>query len=219
METADNFNDKLHQVLKDIVVNHKRIIFNGNGYCQEWIDEAEKRGLPNIPSTVEAIPALISEKAKKVFGKHNVFSEVELHSRYEIFLEAYIKQINIEALTMIEMAKTQLLPAAIKYIGELAYSYNQVNNTGFDIDKGALEELLNEVSISIRDFKKAIKELERAHGYAVNLNTESYTKAEYYKNEVIRTMNELRFHGDRLEQIVDADLWPIPTYGEMLFNI
>ena len=168
---------------------------------------------------MEASPALISEKSIKVFGKHNVLSEAELYSRYEIFLEAYIKQINIEALTMIEMAKTQILPAAIKYIGELAFSYNQAVKTGIDLDKTAQHELLIEISNLTACFKRGIKVLEDTQKYAANMDGSSYDKAEYYKNEVLNAMDELRLYGDKLETLIPTDLWPIPTYGELLFYI
>ncbi|MDK2805594.1 MAG: glutamine synthetase [Thermoanaerobacterium sp.] len=133
LENANNFNEEVQKILKEIVTNHKRVIFNGNGYSEEWVKEAEKRGLPNISSTVDAIPALLKDKNVKVMEKHGVLSKVELESRYEIMLENYAKTINIEALTMLDIAKRQLLPAVIKFIKEVADSVNAAKSTGLDV--------------------------------------------------------------------------------------
>jgi glutamine synthetase len=219
LEKAEDFNSEVQAVLKEIVINHKRIIFNGDGYSQEWIEEAERRGLPNIKSTVEAIPALISDKAVRLFEKHKVLSRVELHSRYEVLLESYIKQINIEALTMLEMAKREILPAVVKYTTELATSINSIKATGLEVDCSAQEEILKEVSTTLASFRKNIVELERVNGEAANINRDIYEKACFYRDEIIPAMNRLRADGDKLETLVDASLWPFPTYGELLFYI
>ncbi len=213
MEKATNFDEEVQLLLKEIVKKHKRIIFNGNGYSEEWVKEAEKRGLPNIRSTVEAIPALIKEKNIKVMEKHGVLSKVELESRYEISLENYIKTINIEALTMLDIAKRQILPAVITFATKIAESINSVKATGLNADISAQTELLEEVSTLMSEFKKNISELENAVNEASNMNGDSYSKACYYRDVVFAKMGILREIGDKLETIVDAELWPLPTYA------
>ncbi|MEQ6359320.1 glutamine synthetase III [Thermoanaerobacter thermohydrosulfuricus] len=219
LEKATNFDEEVQLLLKEIVKKHKRIIFNGNGYSEEWVKEAEKRGLPNIRSTVEAIPALIKEKNVKLMEKHGVLSKVELESRYEISLENYIKTINIEALTMLDIAKRQILPAVINFATKIAESINSVRATGLDVDISAQTELLEEVSSLMSEFKKNISELENAVNEASNMNSDSYSKACYYRDVIFTKMGILREIGDKLETIVDAELWPLPTYADMLFNI
>jgi glutamine synthetase len=219
LEKATNFDEEVQLLLKEIVKKHKRIIFNGNGYSEEWVKEAEKRGLPNIRSTVEAIPALIKEKNVKLMEKHGVLSKVELESRYEISLENYIKTINIEALTMLDIAKRQILPAVINFATKIAESINSVRATGLNVDISAQTELLEEVSSLMSEFKKNISELENAVNEASNMNSDSYSKACYYRDVIFTKMGILREIGDKLETIVDAELWPLPTYADMLFNI
>jgi glutamine synthetase len=219
LENATDFNSAVQSLLQEIVKNHKRIIFNGNNYTDEWVKEAETRGLPNIRSTVEAIPALIKEKNIAVLSKHGVLSKVELESRYEINLENYIKTINIEALTMLEMAKRQILPASIEFATSLANSINSIKATGLDVDISAQSELLAEVFSVIASFKKNIALLENAVATASDMHGDSYKQASFYKDEVFSKMNILRADGDKLETIVDEKFWPIPTYGDMLFNV
>lgn len=219
LEKATNFDEEVQLLLKEIVKKHKRIIFNGNGYSEEWVKEAEKRGLPNIRSTVEAIPALIKEKNVKLMEKHGVLNKLELESRYEISLENYIKTINIEALTMLDIAKRQILPAVITFATKIAESINSVKATGLHVDISAQTELLEEVSSLMSEFKKNISELENAVNEASNMNGDSYSKACYYRDVVFTKMGILREIGDKLETIVDAELWPLPTYADMLFNI
>ncbi|NNG65836.1 glutamine synthetase III [Caldanaerobacter subterraneus] len=219
LEKASDFNEEVQLLLQEIVRKHKRIIFNGNGYSEEWVKEAEKRGLPNIRSTVEAIPALIKEKNVKLMEKHGVLSKRELESRYEVLLENYIKTINIEALTMLDIAKRQILPAVVNFATKIAESINSVKATGLNVDISAQTELLAEVSSLMSEFKKNISELENAVNEASNMNSDSYSKACYYRDVVFTKMGILREIGDKLETIVDAELWPLPTYADMLFNI
>lgn len=204
LEKATNFDEEVQLLLKEIVRKHKRIIFNGNGYSEEWVKEAEKRGLPNIRSTVEAIPALIKEKNVKLMEKHGVLSKVELESRYEISLENYIKTINIEALTMLDIAKQQILPAVINFATKIAESINSVKATGLNVDISAQTELLGEVSSLMSEFKKNISELENAVNEASNMNGDSYSKACYYRDVIFTKMGILREIGNKLETIVDA---------------
>lgn len=219
LEGASDVDAKVQEILKRIVTEHERIIFNGNGYSDEWVVEAEKRGLSNIRSTVEAIPALTTDKAVAIFEKHGVLSKVELESRQEILLEDYIKQINIEALTMIEMAKRQLLPAGIKFATDLANSINAIKATGVGADISAQEELLKEVSAVLASFKKNTAELERVTAYASELHGDTLELALYYKRVVFAAMGTLRADGDTLETLVDDCHWPLPTYSELLFNV
>jgi len=219
LEGAQDLNAAVQSLLKQIITEHDRIIFNGNGYSDEWVLEAEKRGLSNIRSTVEAIPVLTTDKSVKLFEKHGVFSKAELESRQEILLEQYIKQINIEALTMIDMAKRQILPAAINFSTDLANSINAIKSTGVQADTSAQEELLIEVSGIIACFKKNIALLEKVTEDAANMHGDTYKQALFYKDTVFSTMNALRADGDALETMVDDALWPIPTYAEMLFNL
>jgi glutamine synthetase len=219
LEAADDFNTEVHALLKEIVLNHKRVIFNGDGYSTEWIEEAESRGLPNIKSTVDAIPALITDKSVSLFEKHRIYSKSELHSRYEILLENYIKQINIETLTMIEMSKREIMPAVIKYVNELATSINAVKATGIDVDCSAQGDMLKEVSEILTSFRRNCIELENINNEAAAISGDTLKKASFYRDEVFSVMKKLRADGDKLETLVDSSLWPIPTYGELLFYI
>ncbi|HHW56399.1 MAG TPA: glutamine synthetase type III [Clostridia bacterium] len=219
LEEASNFNEEVQLLLQEIVKKHKRIVFNGNGYSEEWVKEAEERGLPNIRSTVEAIPALIKEKNVKLMEKHGVLSKRELESRYEVLLENYIKTINIEALTMLDIAKRQILPAVINFATKIAESINSVRATGLNVNISVQSELLAEVSSLMSEFKKNIAELENAVNEASNMNSDSYGKACFYRDIIFTKMGILRGTGDKLETIVDAELWPLPTYADMLFNI
>ncbi|OEH85088.1 glutamine synthetase [Desulfuribacillus stibiiarsenatis] len=219
LEKATDFNAKVEEILRGIVNKHERIIFNGNGYSDEWVVEAEKRGLSNIRSNVEAVPALITEKAIEVFEKHKVLSKVELESRYEILLEQYIKQINIEALTMIEMASRQIVPSVINFTTSLANSINAIKSTGVNADLSAQEDLLVVVSSLLATMNKSIATLQAAVAKAADMHGDTYNQALAYKDEVFAAMNALRAVADEVETKVDATLWPFPTYSELLFNV
>ncbi|SHE40868.1 glutamine synthetase [Caldanaerobius fijiensis DSM 17918] len=219
LENASNFDEEVQNLLQEIVKNHKRIIFNGNGYSEEWVEEAKRRGLPNLRSTVEAIPALIAEKNIRVMEKHGVLSRVELEARYEIMLENYSKTINIEALTMLDIAKRQLLPAVIYFTTKLAESINSIKATGLDVDTSAQAELLKEVSSLTAAFKKSIGELEQTVEKASEMEGDSYKLACYYRDVVFVKMGEVRKIADKLETLVDKELWPLPSYSDMLFSV
>lgn len=219
LEKAGDFNSEVQAVLKDIVSKHSRIIFNGNNYTNEWVEEAEKRGLPNIKSTVESAKALVADKNIRIFEKHGVLSKVELESRYEIMLEGYVKTINIEALTMIDMAKRDILPAAIKFSTDLAASINAIKATGVGADISVQSELLIEVSSAAAEFRKKITALEASMAKADEVHGTSYEHAYYFRYDVFIKMGELRAIGDKLETLVGAEYWPIPTYGDLLFKI
>ncbi|MEL7563717.1 MAG: glutamine synthetase III [Dehalobacterium sp.] len=218
LEQAEDFDAELQLLLKEIARNHKRIIFDGNGYSEEWVVEAEKRGLPNIKSMVESVPYLISEKSIRLFGKHKVLSETELHSRYEIFMEQYIKTINIEAQTMIDMTKRQIIPAGIKYMTNLAASINGVKNASACVDVSVQEDLLAEVSKVLASLKATMKQLEIALDEAKSIE-EIYEQGVCYHDKVFAAMSAVRADADTLETMVDEELWPLPTYAEMLFML
>ena len=219
LEKSQAVDAEIQEIIKEIIKNHKRIIFNGNNYSDEWVKEAERRGLPNIKSTVAAIPALISEKAEQVFVKHGVLSKVELHSRYEIYLEAYIKQINIEALTMLDMAKRQILPVVIHCAGKIAESINATKAASAKANTAAQEKLLIEISDVINAFSTNIGILEQALNDAEKVSDNIMKQAEFYRDVVFSAMGNLRIEGDKLETLVDAKEWPLPTYADMLFNV
>lgn len=219
LEKASNVDAEVKTILKEYVTKHKRVVFNGNGYSDEWVVEAEKRGLPNIKTTVEATKALIAPKNIAVMEKYGVLSKVEMESRYEVSLENYIKTINIEALTMIEIAKRQILPAVIYFATNVADSINSIKATGVAADVTAQTELLTEVSSLTAALKNNIAVLEKAVEKAVNAHGDTYDQAALFRFDVFEKMAALREVADALETLVDADVWPMPTYGDLLFNI
>lgn len=219
LEKTTDLDAEIQAILTDIVKNHKRIIFNGNGYSDEWVAEAERRGLPNIHSTVEAAKAMMSEKNQAVLEKHGVLTRVESESRYEITLENYNKIINIEALTTLEMAKRQILPAVIKFATSLAESINTINATGIGADVSVQSELLKQVSTLTASLNKNIVLLEKLVEKADNFTGDIFDLGMMYRYEVFEQMNTLREDADKLETLVDEKFWPIPTYGDMLFNV
>lgn len=219
LEQTEDFHLELRTILKEIALNHSRVIFDGNGYSDEWIKEAEERGLPHIRSTVEAIPALISDKAIQVFEKHRVFSSTELHSRYEIYLEHYSKSINIEAQTMIDIARRQILPVVMRYATELGKSINTIRSAYAEADVSTQVSMLHETSTHLKGLKDKIDVLEDVTTKAKDLHGEPYLQGKYYRDVVFEAMNELRIVTDRLEVLVDYELWPLPSYTQMLFML
>ncbi len=217
LEGAANFEEALHELIKKTVTDHKRIIFNGNGYDDAWIAEAEKRGLLNLRSTPECLPYSLHEKNMKLLISHKVYSETEMRARYEILSENYCKIINIEALTMIDMAKKDILPAVSKYSHELSDTVIAKAACG-DIESGYEKELLAKVSkLNTAAYKKTEK-LEQAVLKAKEIS-ETQELSMYYKDAVFAAMSELRITVDELETMVPADIWPYPSYGDMLFSV
>ena len=216
LEKAEDFEMAVHDLIKQYMTDHQRIIFNGNGYSDEWVKEAERRGLPNIKSMVETSSALTTDKAIRLFEKFGIFTEAELHSREEILYETYAKSINIEALTMIEMAKKQILPAVMKYTKTLADTVIAVREAG--ADASVQIETLNEISAKLAEAKKALTDLEEKTAKAAAMEV-GKAKAFFYREEVFTAMSELRKPVDTLETLVDAAAWPIPTYAQMLFEV
>lgn len=216
LEKADNFDIACHDMIKKLFTNHHRIVFNGNGYSDDWIAEAERRGLPNITSMVDAIPALITDKAVKLFESFGVFTKAELESRVEIQYEGYSKAINIEARTMIDVAGKQIIPAVISYSTELANSVLAVSNAG--ADASAQKELLNDVSALLKDMKSALANLIDVTEKAGNI-TDAGEQAKFYRDTVKTAMTQLRTPADKLEMMVDKKFWPFPSYGDLMFEV
>lgn len=216
LEKADDFDVAVHDLIKEYMTKHQRIVFNGNGYSDEWVKEAEKRGLPNIKSMIEAASTLTSDKAVALFEKFGIYTEAELKSREEIIYETYAKSINIEALTMIDMAGKQIIPAVVKYTKVLADSVNAVKAAG--ADAAVQTDLLKQVSKKLEAMQKALVKLEKAEAKGSAM-TDAKEQAFYYKDTIMTVMAELRKPADELEMIVDKELWPLPTYGELMFEV
>ena len=216
LEKADDFDLAVHDLIKKYATEHQRIVFGGNGYSDEWVAEAERRGLPNIKSMVEAIPALTTDRAINLFEKYKVFTKAELESRAEIKYENYSKAINIEARTMIDMATKQIIPAVIKYTKELADTINAVKAAGADVS--VQSELLTEISALLVESKSALKALTEVTEKAVE-REEGEEQARYYHVTVVQAMAALRSPVDKLEMIVDKEAWPMPSYGDLMFEV
>lgn len=217
LENAEDFSEAVHDMIKKLLKEHRRIIFNGNGYSDAWVAEAEKRGLPNIVSMVDAIPSITTEKSVKLYEQFGVFTRAELESRAEIEYENYSKVINIEAKTMIDMASKQIIPAVIKYTTQLAGSLGAVKNACPEADVSVQTELLVETSALLSDMKVALASLEEALENCSRL--ESAEQAHAYHENVVPAMDALRAPADRLEMIVDKELWPFPSYGDLIFEV
>ncbi|ABK99296.1 glutamine synthetase III family protein [Pelobacter propionicus] len=218
LEGSKDFTADLEKLLQETAKKHKRVVFNGNNYSDEWVEEAKKRGLLNIPNTPEALKELVTKEAVDLFVAHKVFTEKELHSRYEIMVEQYVKTLNIEALTMIDMAKHSIMPAATSFATEVAQSISAVAAVSSKIDVSAQTELLEELSNNLSSMNKNVKALEKVLEDALNI-TDIDTQAAAFRENVFAKMLELRADGDALEKIISADYWPLPTYAEMLFNL
>ena len=218
LEKADDFDTAVHDMIKKLLRDHKRIIFNGNGYSDAWVEEAERRGLPNIRSMVDAIPALTTEKAVKLYESFGVFTRAELESRAEVEYEAYGKMINIEARTMIDMASKQIIPAVIKYTTQLAGSLGAVKAACPEADTSVQAELLTETSALLSDMKVALAALIDITEEAACVDGVE-TQARVYHEKVVPAMAALRTPADKLEMIVDKDLWPFPSYGDLIFEV
>ena len=216
LEKADDFDVAVHDLIKQYLTEHQRIIFNGNGYSDDWVAEAERRGLPNIKSMIEAAGTLTTPKAVALFEKFHIFTKTELESREEIIYETYAKTINIEALTMIDMAGKQIVPAAVKYSKSLADTVNAVKTAG--VDASVQVELLKEVSGKLTKIQTALEALKKAEKEAAAIE-DAKQQAFFYKDTVKEIMAQLRQPADELEMIVDKEMWPFPTYGELMFEV
>ncbi len=219
LEAQNDLSSAVTDLISETIKEHKRIIFNGNNYTDEWVAEAESRGLLNLKSTVECIPTFIKDKNVAVFVKHGVLSNSEIESRYEILLENYVKTINIEALTMVSMAKTELLPAAFKFSKDLSDTINSVKATGMSVEVSAQSSVLKELSPVLSSFSSNINALKKAIEKASAEDSSALKQAEAFSKIVVPAMDSLRADADKLEAIIPKDLYPFPTYADLLFNI
>lgn len=217
MEQASDVEAESNAIILEVIKEHKRIIFNGNGYSEEWVEEATRRGLPNIRTTVDAIAAIRAEKNIQLMEKHGVLSRIEMESRCEIQYEIYIKTVNIEALTMVEMAKRQILPAIIRYKADLADSIGSV--LSIDGDAEIEKALFVRISDTMKSFSAHLAKLEQAIETAAHLHGDTRAQAVAYRDLVFAGMGALRQDSDLLETLIDAEYWPLPTYSELLFNV
>jgi len=218
LETSTNFNKTLNELIKNTVKNHKRIIFNGNNYSEEWVKEAEKRGLLNLKSTVDALPYFISDKNIKLFTKHGVFTETEIHSRYEILMENYCKTINIEALTMLEMVKKDIVPAVCNYMKDLCDTAIAKKTLSADLNCELEKSIVSKLSSLSESLVKKYKKLEDDLLQVKNQNS-LLERGRYYGNTIFPAMQELRAVADEIELLVGEKYWPYPTYGQILFSV
>lgn len=218
LEASCDFNLDLHKLIKDTINNHKNIIFNGNNYSEEWINEAKKRGLLNLKTTADALPYFINEKNIKLFTKHHIFTQLEVHSRYEILSENYCKTLNIEALTLLDMIKKEIVPSVNLYIKDLLNTALAKKALSATIKREVEEELIETLSELQSALYKEAKNLE-----ALANNSKGFTdikdKANYYKEKIFNKMQEIRNTIDELESLVGNTYWPYPTYSELLFSV
>ena len=218
LEASDDLPMAIHDMIKDTIAAHNRIIFNGNGYSDEWVAEAERRGLPNIKCMVDAVPALVKEDAVEIFEKHGVYTKAEMESRAEVMYETYAKTINIEALTMIDMAKKQIVPATIKYQTSLAESVNAIKAASSAVDTSVQEALMADISVNLKAMYAALAHLEEVTNKAEEME-EGAEQGHYYHDVVFAAMDELRKPADKLEMLVAKSAWPFPSYGDLIFEV
>ena len=217
LEKAEDFDLAVHDLIKQYATEHQRIVFNGNGYSPEWEEEARRRGLPNLPSMVDAIPALISRRSVELFETFNVFTRAELESRVEIKYEIYAKAINIEARTMIDMTTKQFIPAAIAYTTVLANSINAVKLAG-PVDTSVQMELLKKTSMCLKNANIAMGKLQKLVDQ-ISSCASAKERAVFCRENVVPAMKALRTPVDELEMIVDKEMWPMPSYGDLIFEV
>ena len=217
LEKADDFKTELKLLLKETVKKHKRVIFNGNGYSDEWVKEAEKRGLPNINNSVDSYRAFIFEKSVEMFERHQVYTRAELTSRYEIKLEKYIKIVTIEAKTLLDMCNRQIIPACIKYSNRLAEAYMNVEKAG--VKSPVTKNLLDKVSENLISLASTIEKLEVAVEKAEVMTGDFVLQAEFVRDNIASAMLSVRTYADKLESIVDKKYWPFPTYSDLIYSV
>lgn len=218
LEKADDFDATVVEVIKDTYKKHKRIVFNGDNYSEEWVEEAERRGLYNLKSMPDALPYYVAEKNLKLFARHNIFTPAEVHARYEIQLENYSKILNIEALTTLDMAKKDIIPAVVKYLKLLSETVVAQKAVSADICTNTQTELIKKLSELLSNFSKKTEELDKAVVGASDYD-DVQELANYYRNSVFAKMQELRAVGDEMESNMSAEYWPYPSYGKLLFSV
>ena len=218
LENADDFETALHDLIKNTIKEHKRIIFNGDGYDESWVKEAEKRGLYNFKTTPDALAHMLDEKNITLFTSHNVYSKTELVARHEVLLENYCKIINIEALTMLDMARKDILPAMSEYSAELARDAAAKTSFDPDVDCTYEKENIKNLCALIGACNRAVKKTEQDLISAKSI-TDGAELAEFYKSTIIDDMKAIRIPADEMETIASSEKWPYPSYGELLFGI
>ena len=216
LEKSDDFETAVHDLIKKYAIEHQRIVFNGNGYSDEWVAEAERRGLPNIKTMVDAIPAIVTDKAKTLYKRFGIFTESELESRVEIKYEEYSKLVNIEARTMIDMASKSIIPACIGYSKTLADAVISLKEAGADYS--AAKERLDEIADLIADAQNGLSQLTEDDDKGMVME-DGREKAVFYRDIIKADMERLRTPIDKLEMIVDKEYWPMPSYGDLLFEV
>jgi glutamine synthetase len=219
LEKSGDFNSDLASLIKKTFGEHKRIVFNGNNYSDEWLKESEKRGLSNLKTTVDALPEYISQKSVDLFTKHNVFTEAEMHSRYEILLESYCKTIRIEALTMTHMVKENIIPACIDYQNQIAKLIKRKKEIGAAYESVLEEHLLAKLSKLSSCMLRRLTALEDAILESKDDGMDITENARFYRDNVFSAMSELRVIVDELETLTAKQFWPYPTYSELLYSV
>ena len=219
LEGVENFELELSHILEELVKDHYDVIFNGDGYSEDWVDEAERRGLPNIKTTPEAISVFNRPEYVEMFAKHSVFSQQEVIARQEIMFEEYSKNINIEALTMVEIAKREILPAVMEYMGALSNTILSIKSAVPSADVSVQTALVERMSNLVKEANDKVDELDTMVN-RVHHEIEDFEKQAYaYKFEVFPAMEALRKPCDELETIVSEEFWPFPTYSDLLFRV
>ena len=218
LEAAEDFQAALSKLIRDTIRKHNRIIFNGNGYTEEWLAEAKRRGLLNLPTTPDALPYFISKDNIELFARHHIFTEAELRSRYEILLDNYCKVVQIEANTMLDLSRKDILPAAVKYIRSLSETVNALRAALPEADCAAETELLRQMSDSAAAFYERTQKL-AGDIAAIRERTELLETAYYLRDVILPDMEELRRLADRMEEIMPREFYPYPTYGDLLFSV
>ena len=218
LEKADDFDTALHDLIHQLAADHQRIVFNGNGYSDEWVKEAELRGLPNITNMLDAIPALTTDKTVQMYERFHVFTKSELDSRAEIEYEIYAKKRNIEAKTMVDIIRKQVIPAVIKYTTVIADSITSVSNACPEADVSTQTALLTEVSAQLKNTRESLQSLEIDLERTGDFSDEK-GGAFYFRDTVLPDMKGLRTPVDKLEMLVDKEYWPMPSYGDMIFEV
>lgn len=217
IEKADNKQQAIHDYIHRTISNHKRIIFNGNGYSEEWVEEAKRRGLPHLKSMVDSISALITDKAISLFERHNVYTKAELEARHEILFEEYVKKINIEARAMLNIVRKQIVPSVMKYQESLANSIIAMKQA-IGEEAPVQAELLSKINEKLKQLYLSVGELEQAcekGNHIINMEE----KAKYHYDIIFKLMSEVRKPADELEMLVDKEFWPFPSYGDLLFEL
>ena len=215
LEQAEDFEMAVRDKIKELIAKHKRIVFNGNGYSEEWVEEAARRGLPNIKSMVDAVEAYKKPENIALFEKYGVLNKVEMESRAEIYYENYAKQINIETKTMLDMARKQIIPAVMKYAGDLAKGANEVKAMGMDVS--VQEGILKQITTELKNLVDAVEALDAIDDKARAMEDNMEAAAKCFHSDVFPAMEAVRVPADKLEDLVDKAYWPFPQYEDMLF--